>query len=432
MSDCLSKFNFFCYVCGKFTIMTSRRKFTCEVAQIYEQYFNIPVIRSVQWTPAIACTTCVNQLQKWSKGVIESMPFGIPMLWSDPGEHVPDQCYVCVNNIKGLNRRKARQHEYKGVPSVQLPLPHSENVPVPKRPSPTEQYVAPTFDTVPESSYSLYQPPDLLPSCGHIEITQNRLDLIVRQLKLSQNKQIVLTQHLKAVNILAPGVRVYDARGRQREFLKYFDRSDDNSFAYCNDIPGLMRAMGHHYKPEEWRLFIDSSKASLKAVLLYVDNSKSSVPVALSTKTKENYESMKKILDAIKYNEYLWKICADLKVISLLCGLQLGYTKNMCYICQWDTRYKGNQYQKHDWPLRQTARIGQHNVVNVPLVPIEKVLLPPLHIKLGLVKNFIKALVARNNDTAFEHLEGIFPRLSKKKIKEGKHFLSIHFLFFQK
>ncbi|XP_031637300.1 uncharacterized protein LOC116349837 [Contarinia nasturtii] len=50
---------------------------------------------------------------------------------------------------------------------------------------------------------------------------------------------------------------------------------------------------------------------------------------------------------------------------------------------------------------------------------MEKVLLPPLHIKLGIVKNFIKALVKRNNERAFQRLQQIFRRLSKAKIKEG-------------
>ena len=36
--------------------------------------------------------------------------------------------------------------------------------------------------------------------------------------------------------------------------------------------------------------------------------------------------------------------------------------------------------------------LGEKNIKNVPLVNREKVLLPPLHIKLGLMKQFVKAL----------------------------------------
>ena len=41
---------------------------------------------------------------------------------------------------------------------------------------------------------------------------------------------------------------------------------------------------------------------------------------------------------------------------------------------------------------------------------MNKVLLPPLHIKLGLMKNFVKAL--HKNDAAFQHLSTVFSGLS--------------------
>ena len=40
---------------------------------------------------------------------------------------------------------------------------------------------------------------------------------------------------------------------------------------------------------------------------------------------------MKILLDILEYPEYNWKICGDLKVLSLLLKLQLGYTKHMCF-----------------------------------------------------------------------------------------------------
>jgi hypothetical protein len=36
---------------------------------------------------------------------------------------------------------------------------------------------------------------------------------------------------------------------------------------------------------------------------------------------------MKLILEKIQYEKYTWNICGDLKVIALVLGLQLGYTK---------------------------------------------------------------------------------------------------------
>ena len=51
------------------------------------------------------------------------------------------------------------------------------------------------------------------------------------------------------------------------------------------------------------------------------------------------------------------------------------------------------------------------------LVDRNKVLLPPFHIKLGLMKNFVKAL--HKNGAAFQHLSTVFPGLSAAKLKEG-------------
>ena len=48
---------------------------------------------------------------------------------------------------------------------------------------------------------------------------------------------------------------------------------------------------------------------------------------------------------------------------------------------------------------------------------MNKVLLPPLHIKLGLMKNFVKALY--KNGAAFHPLSTVFPGLSAAKLKEG-------------
>ena len=44
-------------------------------------------------------------------------------------------------------------------------------------------------------------------------------------------------------------------------------------------------------------------------------------------------------------------------------------------------------------------------------------LLPPLHIKLGLMKNFVKAL--HKHGAAFQHLSTVFLGLSAAKLKEG-------------
>jgi hypothetical protein len=56
-------------------------------------------------------------------------------------------------------------------------------------------------------------------------------------------------------------------------------------------------------------------------------------------------------------------------------------------------------------------------VVRDSLIDPKKVLLPPLHIKLGLMKQFVKALSKEGE--CFKYLCKKFPCLSDAKLKEG-------------
>jgi hypothetical protein len=49
-----------------------------------------------------------------------------------------------------------------------------------------------------------------------------------------------------------------------------------------------MEALGHQNNAPEWRLFIDSSKVTLKAVLLHNGNKYPSVPLAHVVNMKES------------------------------------------------------------------------------------------------------------------------------------------------
>ncbi|GBM76478.1 hypothetical protein AVEN_193652-1 [Araneus ventricosus] len=79
-------------------------------------------------------------------------------------------------------------------------------------------------------------------------------------------------------------------------------------------------------------------------------------------------------------------------MLTLLLGQQGGYTKYPCFLCFWDNRAGDLQWTETDWSLRGALTPGEINVINTTLVPPEKVLLPTLHIKLGVMKQFIKSL----------------------------------------
>jgi hypothetical protein len=98
------------------------------------------------------------------------------------------------------------------------------------------------------------------------------------------------------------------------------------------------------------------------------------------------------MLGKIKYDEFKWKLCGYLKAVALLLGMQLGYTKYCCFLCEWDSPDKKNHYVNKLWSKRISLTPGEKNVVNSPLVLPEKIYLPPLHIKLGLMKNLLKGM----------------------------------------
>lgn len=192
----------------------------------------------------------------------------------------------------------------------------------------------------------------------------------------------------------------------------------DGPLCFCHNIEELFHKLGEVHNPHEWRLFIDSSKRSLKAVLLHNGNAKPSIPIAHSVHLKESYENIEILLNAINYRDYEWSICGDLKVIGILMGMQGGFTKYCCFLCLWDSRATAEHYQKKDWPARNSYDPGRESVQNVPLVNPDSILLPPLHIKLGLMKNFVKAM-GKSNSNGFLYLCEKFPKLSHAKLKEG-------------
>ena len=105
-----------------------------------------------------------------------------------------------------------------------------------------------------------------------------------------------------------------------------------------------------------------------------------------------------------------WQICADLKVVAILNGMQTGYTKYMCFLCKWDSRARSEHYVRSLWPPRDSFTPGSHNVIHKALVKKEKFILPPLHIKLGLMKQYVKAI--KHDKPAFQYLKTKFPKIS--------------------
>lgn len=73
--------------------------------------------------------------------------------------------------------------------------------------------------------------------------------------------------------------------------------------------------------------FLLTDQQGLKAVLLHNGIKFLFIPLAHSVHLKENYDSIKMLLTAIKYMEYKWLVIGDFKMVHFLTGMEGRYTK---------------------------------------------------------------------------------------------------------
>lgn len=413
---CLNHPDYFCYICGHFTPRDQRKQLTRKVKVAYHHYFGVKVgDQDRTWAPHICCSVCYVGLTQWLNGKRKSMPFAVPMIWREPRDHHSD-CYFCMTNIAGYSKKNKSAIHYPNCDSALKPVPHDEQNPVPNPPVclDSESDDDDDEESHREQESDAYEPIDD-EKIPHL-IGQAELNDLVRDLGLTKKKAELLGSRLQQWNLLQSGTTISHFRDRHVQLAKFYDKND--SICYCTDINGLMKELDCEYTPGDWRLFIDSSKVSLKAVLLHNGNVMPSIPLAHAVGLHETYDSMKLLLNVIKYRDHNWCLCGDLKVVSLLLGLQLGYTKYMCFLCLWNSRDDENHYTVKDWPARTDHVPGRYNVRHESLVDPTKILLPPLHIKLGLFKNFVKAL--GKDSGGFAYLQEKFKTtLTPAKISAG-------------
>ena len=79
-------------------------------------------------------------------------------------------------------------------------------------------------------------------------------------------------------------------------------------------------------------------------------------------------------------------------MVGLVLRLQGEYTKYPCVLCLWDSRADDQHHVRQEWPLRQGLKPGSYHVQYHPFVEPNKILLTPLYIKLGVMKNFVKVM----------------------------------------
>lgn len=415
--SCANHPDVFCYICGEYTLKEHRKTISDFVKRAYLGYFGVKLgDQDKTWAPHVMCKTCLEHLRQWSNGKRRSLKFGVPMVWREPINHI-DDCYFCLVNITGLNRKNRSKWTYPDLLSARRPVPHSDEVPIP------------TFHQLPELSQDEFNLSDVPcdtdqgsdsdyggTSSSPQRFNQNELSDLIRDLSLSKEASELLASRLNDKNILERGTKITFYRTREKDLLPFF--CQENNLVFCQDIRGLLIKMGlPEYIPDDWRLFIDSSKRSLKCVLLHNGNKYGSIPLAHSTKMKEEYDTVALVMEKIKFHEHQWIICVDFKMVNFLLGQQSGYTKYPCFLCLWDSRAKQDHWVRREWPKREMMVVGEKNAIREPLVGRDKIILPPLHIKLGLMKQFVKAL--DQDGPCFEFIGRKMPGLSTEKLKAG-------------
>lgn len=420
------KIDRFCYVCGHYMpsnqrwLQTQKRKnqksnFTDEFKRAYTAYFfDQPDLTDADYTPNFVCHTCSENLRQWMNEKRKRMPFGTPMIWLDfKNGHDEDVCYACRNLEEG--KKNKIEKEYVSTFTGAIPQPSVGDPPLP--PKNIESTSTATGTSYPDAAeYSDAGDMNYVPMQTNNEpefVTQRQADHLVAYLGLSQRQAEYFASWMKNKNLTDHRFNSTAYRRRQKKYQHFYALDETRTVTYCNDIRGLMGAMDIQYNGDDWRLFIDGSSSSLKAVLLHISKEVPAIALYYSTSKKEDRESLTNLLYLIKYNEFRWKICADLKVINILMGVKAGYPNYGCFKCDWHARQKDHDHYSYDgWKGSNPDLVGE------PLVPMENILMPPLHIKLGLVQKFIKQAII-DSDAVFNCLKTMFKGLSDAKIKGG-------------
>ena len=96
------------------------------VKRAYKAYFQILLgDQEKKWAPHIVCHNCDEMRRDWTKEKLMGLPFGIPMVWREPKEHLTD-CYFCLVSTKGIEKKNRLNISYPSIPSAIRPVLHSD------------------------------------------------------------------------------------------------------------------------------------------------------------------------------------------------------------------------------------------------------------------------------------------------------------------
>jgi len=293
---CEKNRNCFCYICSKFEVTSMRKQIVEDIKKSYE-IFGLVMVQHINWVPTIICNSCRIMLNRWKKDKnIDFIKFSIPAKWNEP--YNEKDCYFCSNEISGFTSKTKNKIIYTTVMSLTPPISVDRNKQKINETSVNvemmgideyscdEENTHRDDDSESDSDYS----PSKKNSAPSL-ITQSELSDVIRNLGLPKDGAEYLASFLKKKHLLASGTKVSLYRNRDLPFRQFFTTEDD--LVLCTNVQGLINELKtNSYRAGDWRLFIDSSKRSIKTVLLHNTNIYAPVPIAHSTVMQENYNNM--------------------------------------------------------------------------------------------------------------------------------------------
>lgn len=417
-----------CFLCAEFIPSKSAKPISEKNRKVFEFcYGNISHYGADKfYSPTKFCSSCLSDMERFSKNQKAELKFKSPTVWNQPNHSFSSHesaCYLCLSKRVQENPRKPAVSFHPAHSNVTLPV---KGFSIDFRPE--------TPDSLDSSNSTDSQDDaDGDPSYYHDGLTGDedssqiqlydhpKLNDLIRRLGLSKEKSMILASDLRSNNLLATGCKVSYFETRNHEIVHFFDEFDANT-PYLVNIEGLFGWLGYEYDPSEWRLFIDSNLTSLKCVLLHNTNKLPSIPLLYSRTLTEKYEDVEKALQIINYEQHQWEVIADLKLLNVLCGVGTASSRYPCVLCTWYGTHRKNldkQYFQSEVMPRWLAQggVGSFSSVHESLIKLSKVIIPPLHTKLGLISQFVKKLDPESD--AFTFLQQLFNRKSAAKLAAG-------------
>ena len=166
------------------------------------------------------------------------------------------------------------------------------------------------------------------------KLIKPELDFLVRKLKLSKEKCVILLSYLKEKNLLDESVDVRAYDDREKEIIHFFGELD-NGTPYIKDLFGLFEWLNFDYDPTEWLLNTkyEPAKKRVKSLLIHKLKEYESLPFLMSNEVEDPYETLKQALEIADYKQHNWTIDGDFRAVSVMMQSNRVHQFLLCFLC---------------------------------------------------------------------------------------------------